>query len=203
MLMALGMLGMIGYMGYFAKQETKAIIGDGVLQPKGSIQEDNWLINQNFKLICRRCDVKLDWDGNPVHENHYKVCMAYLLYQGFQEPVAEYFKEIYLEKYHKKHEDKREEIRKKHWDIDIDMSFIDKNEYKTKIFRKWHWKSERDTKEDCEKMCLNYLWSCLAKRYNVVNDGNSYVVVWTVEAPPSILNQINTIYDEVRYLEGL
>lgn len=41
----------------------------------------------------------------------------------------------------------------------------------------------------------------MVKNYNVVDDGNSNVEVWTISAPPSYLRQIDTIYDEVCTLE--
>ena len=191
-----GLLGTIGYMGYYAKQETKAIIGDNILKPSGIESKDKQLIKDNFKMICKRCDIKIDKNGNPIFKNHYKPCVAYLQYQGFPEKTSFYFKELYLEKYHKKYEDERKKIVEKHFNLDLHL-FDEPHE--TKIFRNWD--LGRNTQEKCEKMMRNWFWSHMVKNYNVVKDGNSNVEVWTISAPPSYLKQIDTIYDEVCTLE--
>ena len=45
------------------------------------------------------------------------------------------------------------------------------------------------------------LWYDMVRHYNIVDDGMSNVEVWTLTAPPSILKQVDTIYDEVCTLE--
>ena len=41
----------------------------------------------------------------------------------------------------------------------------------------------------------------MVTHYNIVDDGISNVEVWTIYAPPSILKQIDTIYDIVCEME--
>ena len=53
LLMLAGLLGTIGYMGHYAKQETTAIIGDSVIKPKDTLDENKQVIARNFKLICK------------------------------------------------------------------------------------------------------------------------------------------------------
>ena len=202
LLMTIGFFGMLGYMGYFAKQETKAIIGDSTIKPTYSLDADKSLIDKHFKLICKRCDVKLDKDENPIDKNRYKPCIAYLLYQGFQEPATEYFKEIYLQKYDSKEKKKKEDIEEKHLKLYSQITLLGNK--KTKLLRKWHYGSKKSVQEKCFNMTDNLLWTNLThNRYNIVRDGDQYVVVWTVKAPPEILKQIDKIYDEVCYIQGI
>ena len=39
--------------------------------------------------------------------------------------------------------------------------------------------------------------------WNIVKDGNRYVVVWTIKAPPEVLKQVDKIYEEVCYIQGI
>ena len=194
-LMFAGLLGAMGYMGYYAKQETTAIIGDATIKPTETPYGDRQVIARNFKLICKRGNAKLDSEGNPIFKNHYKPCLAYLQYQGFQKFAVDYFEKLYLEKYHKKYENERKKIVEKHFNLDLHL-FDEPHE--TKIVRHWDY---GNTQVKCEKMMKNWFWSHMVKHYNIVKDGNSNVEVWTISAPPSYLRQIDTIYDEVCKLE--
>ena len=202
LLMTLGILGTLGYMGYFVKQETKAIIGDNTIKPTYSLASDKSLISKHFKLICKRCDVKLDGYGNPINKNHYKPCIAYLLYQGFQEPATEYFKEIYLQKYNEKERKKIEDITTKHSDL-LSELMLDTSKHQTKIVRKWYYGSKKSVEDKCYKITENTLWNMMVSHWNVVKDGNRYVAIWTVKAQPEILKQVNKIYKEVCYIQGI
>ena len=192
-----GLLGTIGYMGYAAKQEATAIIGDAAIKPTETPYGDRQVIARNFKLICKRGNAKLDSEGNPINRNSYKPCCAYLQYQGFQKFAVDYFQKIYLEKYNKKYENETKKIVEKHrW---LEQQFYDEyDKCETKIIRHW---DLGNTQAKCEKMMRNWFWSHIVTHYNIVNDGNSNVEVWTIKAPPSILRQIDTIYDEVCALE--
>ena len=150
LLTTLGILGALGYMGYFAKQETRAIIGDNTIKPTYSLTSDKRLIDRHFELICKRCDVKLDGYKNPINKNHYKSCIAYLLYQGFQEPATEYFKEIYLQKYNNKEEKKIKNITTKHNNLLTEVT-ISPYRNKTKIVRKWYYGSEKSIEKNVIK----------------------------------------------------
>lgn len=196
-LMLAGLFGTLGYMGYYAKQEARAIKGDKILQPTGTPSIDKKTIENNFKLICQRGNAKIDKNNNPVHKNHYKPCVAYLQYQGFTIDIANYFKELYLEKYNRKYAQKIKQIKDRHWILE--QQFY--NEYdmrETKVVRYWNY---GDTEKRCQTIMNNWLWSCMVERYNIVKDGNSNVEVWVISAPPSILKQIDKIYNEVCYLE--
>lgn len=196
-LMFAGLMGMLGYMGHYAKKETTAIIGDAKIKPVNTVYGDKKIIEDNFKLICKRGNAKLDINGNPVYKNHYKPCIAYLQYQGFQEPAVRHFEKIYLEKYNRKNKNKKKEIEDKHWHLE--MLFYDKyDERETKIFRYWHY---GDTQAKCNKLMNNWFWSTIVDYYNIVKDGNKNVEVWSITAPPQIIRQLNTIYDEVCFLE--
>ena len=194
--MLAGLLGTLGYMGYFAKKETTAIIGDNVIQPTDTPYEDKQVIAKNFKLICKRGNAKTDIDGNPIHKEHYKPCCAYLQYQGFQQFAVDYFKKLYLEKYNKKYETNKKAIKDRHRWIDLHLLYQEPHE--TKIYRHWDY---GDTYAKCEKMMNNWLWSHMVTRYNIVRDGISNVEIWTISAPPSVLKQLDKIYDEVCQLE--
>lgn len=199
LLMLAGLVGTIAYTGYFVKNETRAIIGDATIQPGETIDESKQKIEQHFSMICKRCGVKLDNNGNPIHEKHYNVCLAYLKYQGFQSLAIEYFKELYLNKYHHQYENKIDEIKDRHQYLTT-LFYDEYDKCETKIFRHWHY---GDTEKKCKKMMNNWFWSHMVTHYNIVKDSSANVEVWSIKAPPSILKQIDTIYDEVCILEGI
>lgn len=195
LLMLAGLFGTIAYMGYYVKQETTAVTGDRLIQPNYIPYQDKKTIKNNFVLICKRNGVKLDIQGNPIDKDKYKQCMAYLQYQGFQEYAVNHFKKLYLEKYNERYKNQKEKIQKKHQDLRL--YFYDEP-HQIKIIRHWDY---GDTQTKCEKMMKNSLWKYMVKSYNIVNDGISNVEVWTISAPPSVIEQVNTIYDEVCELE--
>lgn len=196
LLMLAGLLGTIGYMGYYAKQETTAIIGDGVIKPKDTLDEDKQVIERNFKLICKRGNAKLDNNGNPVNKTCNQ-CLAYLQYQGFQPFAVDYFEQLYLDKYNKGRKQTRKNLQDKY--RKLERQFFDEcNKSETKIIRHWDF---GNTQEKCEKMMKNWLWRHMVQHYNIVPDGISNVEVWTISASPSILKQIDTIYDIVCEME--
>ena len=47
----------------------------------------------------------------------------------------------------------------------------------------------------------NWLWNRIVTHYDIVRDGASNVEIWTIKAPQSVLRQIDTIYEEVSFLE--
>lgn len=196
LLMLAGLLGTIGYMGHYAKQETTAIIGDSVIKPTDTPYEDKIVIARNFKLICKRGNAKLDNNGNPVNKTCNQ-CLAYLQYQGFQQFAVDYFEQLYLDKYNKGREQARKKLQDKYWRLE--QQFFDEcDKSETKIIRHWDF---GNTQEKCEKMMKNWLWMHMVTHYNIVDDGISNVEVWTISAPPSILKQIDTIYDMVCEME--
>lgn len=196
LLMLAGLLGTIGYMGYYAKQEATAIIGNSVIKPTDTLYEDKIVIARNFKLICKRGNAKLDNDGNPVNKTCNQ-CLAYLQYQGFQQFAVDYFEQLYLDKYNKGREQARKKLQDKYWRFE-QQYFNECDKKETKIIRHWDF---GNTQEKCEKMMKNWLWMHMVQHYNIVADGTSNVEVWTISAPPSILRQIDTIYDMVCEME--
>ena len=197
LLMAAGILGLMGYMGYYAKNECTAVVGDKTIQPTSTVTEDKQLIARHFKLICKRGNAKLDINGNPVYKDGYKQCTAYLRYQGFQKFAVDHFEKIYLEKYNKKYEEKIKNIKERHRYLEEEV-YYEYSEFETKIFRHW---DLGDTHTKCEKMMKNWLWSLIVTHYDIVEDGASNVEIWTIKAPQSVLRQIDTIYEEVSFLE--
>ena len=196
LLMLAGLAYTLGYMGHYAKNQTTAIIGDATIQPTGTLKNDKEIIKENFELICKRGNAKLDKNNNPINKGC-KQCCAYLQYQGFQQSAVNYFEKIYLKKYNKKYKDRIKEIKDKHWWLEQQFH----NEYdkcQTKIIRHWDY---GDTHTKCEKIMNNWFWSHMVTHYNIVKDGISHVEVWTIKAPPSILRQIDTIYNEVCEIE--
>ena len=196
LLMLAGLLGTIGYMGHYAKQETTAIIGDSVIKPTDTPYEDKIVIARNFKLICKRGNAKLDNDGNPVNKTCNQ-CLAYLQYQGFQQFAVDYFEQLYLDKYNKGREQARKKLQDKYRMFEQQF-FYECDKCETKIVRHWDF---GNTQEKCKKMMENWLWMHMVTHYNIVDDGISNVEVWTISAPPSILKQIDTIYDIVCEME--
>ena len=197
LLMVAGIFGLMGYMGYYAKNELTAVVGDNTIQPTNTTNEDKQLIARHFKLICKRGNAKLDANGNPVDKNGHKQCTAYLRYQGFQKFAVDYFEKIYLEKYNSKYEEKIANIKDKHRLLGEEV-YYEHNEFETKIFRHW---DLGDTHTKCEKMMKNWLWNRIVTHYDIVRDGASNVEIWTIKAPQSVLRQIDTIYEEVSFLE--
>ena len=196
LLMLAGLLGTIGYMGHYAKQETTAIIGDNVIKPTDTPYEDKQVIARNFKLICKRGNAKLDNNGNPINKTCNQ-CLAYLQYQGFQQFAVDYFEQLYLDKYNKGREQARKNLQDKY--RKLERQFFDEwGKRETKIIRHWDF---GNTQEKCEKMMKNWLWMHMVQHYNIVPDGISNVEVWTISASPSILKQIDTIYDIVCEME--
>ena len=81
----------------------------------------------------------------------------------------------------------------------FEQQFFDEyDKRETKIIRHWDF---GNTQAKCEKMMKNWLWKRMVTHYNIVDDGISNVEVWTISAPPSILKQIDTIYDMVCEME--
>ena len=195
--MLAGLVGTMAYTTYFAKKETTAIIGDTKIQPTYNTKKDKDIITQNFKLICKRGNAKLDKEGKPMYKNHYQPCCAYLEYQGFTKNVVDYFEKIYLQKYEQRHINKTKEIQQRHSELE-QLFYNQYNNREIKIFRYWH---SGDTESKCNKLMNNWFWSHIVKQYNIVKDGCVNIEVWTIYAPPVILKQIEKIYDEVCYLE--
>ena len=198
LLMAIGMLYTIGYMGYACKKEGTAKIANNRLKPTNLTDKDKEIIRKNFKLICKRCDVKLDKNGYPVEERHYNVCKAYLMYQGFSESMANYFQELYTEKYNYAHDSEINRIETKHKKMAKEYC----NEEKIiKIYRDYFTGAESSVKEKCDKMIeLSPLWKMMVKDYNIIDDGYEYVVAWNMEVPESLQFDIKTINKEIIYL---
>ena len=198
-LMFAGLVGTLGYMAHCAKKETNAIIGDSVLQPTHNEVKDKQIIENNFELICKRCDIKLNSDNKPLYEKQYRPCVAYLQYQGFSTSVANHFQQIYLARYENKHQVKNNDIKNKH-DRIFETYYNTFDQKVTQVVRYWHY---GDTEIKCKKMMKNLLWSTLVDDYNIVKDGSQNVEVWIISASPVILEQIDDIYKEVCHLEGI
>ena len=191
-----GLIGTLAYGTHFAKNEKRAIKSDLTIRPTNTQTKDKRIIEKNFELICKRCNIKLDNDGSPILKDGYNPCVAYLQYQGFQETTSNYFKELYLQKYYNKQKNDIKNIKYKH--NNLLFTYYDSQEKDTKIYRHWGY---GDTKEKCKQLMNNILWRTLVKHYNVVKDGSQNVEVWSIYAPPLILNQIDEIYEEVCLLE--
>lgn len=196
-LMFLGLVGTMAYGTYFIKNETKAVVGDKILTPTHIKNKDRDIIKNNFKLICKRCDIDIDKNDNPVIEEGYKPCSEYLKYRGFHEDIVNYFIVMYQKKYNEAQKNKLKNMQYKH--NNLLREYGSQPQKKTKTFKYWH---SGNTEQKCKDMMKNPLWSLLVRHYNIVKDGNQNVEVWVITAPPSILKQIDDIHDEVLIIEN-
>ena len=192
LLMLAGLIGTVGYMAHFAKNETRAMIADGQVKPTGNIYTDKRVIEDNFKLICKRCNIKLDFVDELPKDNHYKVAIEYLKFQGFQKEATNHFEKIFLDKYNEKEKKEIQERRKRmnRW------SSILKNDTNKKrtVYRKYLGHDEEFSK----RISQNYLWHKITQgNYNLVKDGYNTIEVWNIYAPQRIINNLDQIYDDV------
>ena len=70
LLMLGGLIGSILYGGYAFKMDAESEIIDSKVKHTTSEVENKKIIQQNFKLICKRGRIKLD-NGLPINEKHY------------------------------------------------------------------------------------------------------------------------------------
>ena len=196
--MLAGLLGSIGYMGYFAKNESIALLADSIIKPTNSLSEDKKIIQQNFKLICKRAlNVKLD-NGLPIYEKHYGICMAYLKDQGFSEEAVDYFKILYTNKYNMRRKILTKKINDKHEKLAID--FANQENKKIMIYKQYF----GGNKEKTDKMMENDFWKSFANHYSLLRDGPYCREVWNLSVPEYIKKKdIDKIYDEVCFLQGI
>lgn len=196
--MLAGLLGTIGYMGYYAKNESIALLADGIIKPTNSLSEDKKIIQQNFKLICKRAtNVKLD-NGLPINEKHYRVCMAYLMDRGFSEEAVDYFKILYTNKYNMRRKILTKKINDKHKKLSID--FANYENKKVMIYKQYF----GGNKEKTEKMMENDFWKSFVNHYSLVRDSPYCREVWNLSVPEYIKEKdIDKIYYEVCFLQGI
>lgn len=195
--MLAGLLGTIGYMGYYAKNESIALLADGIIKPTNSLSEDKKIIQQNFKLICKRCNVKLD-NGLPINEKHHGVCRAYLYDRGFSEEAVDYFKTLYTNKYNMRRTILTKKINDKHEKLAID--FANHENKKIMVYKKYL----GGTEEQMELIMQNDFWKSFTNHYSRVLDSPYYREIWNLSIPEYVKEKdIDKIYDEVCFLQGI
>lgn len=197
LLMLGGLIGTIVYGSYFFKMEAQSEIIDSKVKPTSSKLENKKIIQQNFKLICKRGNAKLD-SGLPMYEKHYNPCLAYLQYRGFSEEEVNYFKTLYVYKYNMRRTILTKKISDKHKRFENEWSNQANN--KLMIYKKY----VGGTEKTMNKMMENDFWKSITNHYSCVPDGMYNVEVWNLSVPEYTKKKdIDKIYEEVCFLQGL
>ena len=197
LLMLAGLVGTMAYGAYATKKEATAIMCNGVVKGTGSFYKNKKIIDNHFELICKHGTIELDRKKNPVFKDHYKSCMAYLTWQGFDEESIEYFKKEYLRRYNESRNILMRKIEQKHKNILAT--------YNTEPKRYMTYKRSYggDAKSRMDKIMKNKLWATLVESYNVVPDGWKKYEIWNLRIPNDWSEKkIDKIYDEVTFAEN-
>lgn len=197
LLMLGGLIGSILYGGYAFKMDAESEIIDSKVKPTTSEVENKKIIQQNFKLICKRGRIKLD-NGLPINEKHYNPCLAYLEYRGFSEEEVNYFKTLYGYKYNMRRTILTKKISDKHKRFEDEWN--NQENKKLMVYRKYL----GGTEETMNTMMENDFWKSFTNHYSCVPDGRNNCEVWNLSVPEYIKEKdIDKIYTEVCFLQGI
>lgn len=161
-------------------------------------------IEREFLNICKRCDMTINKQDELLDERECKIGEEYLMYQGFDEESIEYFKELFNENMEWGEYRQRTEIKEKHQQY-LEMLESDPQDWEVIVYRKNYYGNE-DINYRLNKLMRNELWGKLVpqKPQYITGEGTAkYMELHVIKAPKPIINDLNNIYKEVCWLQGL
>lgn len=161
-------------------------------------------IERNFLNICKRCEMTINKQGELLDIRECKIGEEYLMYQGFDEESIEYFKELFNENMEMGECRQRREIREKHQQY-LEMLESDPQDWEVIVYRKNYYGNE-EINYRLNKLMENELWGKIVSDKPRYIDGEGtakYMELHVIKAPKPIINDLNNIYKEVCWLQGL
>lgn len=205
-----GMIGTPIIAGKIIKNDIRNYTVDSVVKPCiqyspiGNTIKNKKTIERNFLNICKRCEMTINKQDELLDIRECKIGEEYLMYQGFDEESIEYFKELFTENMEMGESRQRREIREKHEKY-LEMLESDPQDWNGTIYRKNYYGNEQIDYR-LNKLMENELWKkivCDKPRYIDGEGTAKYMELHVIKAPKPIIKDLNNIYKEVCWLQGL
>lgn len=205
-----GMIGTPIIAGKMLKKDITNHTVDSVVQPCtqyspiGNTIKNKKTIERNFLNICKRCEMTINKQDELLDERECKIGEEYLMYQGFDEESIEYFKELFTENMEMGKSRQRIEIKEKHEKY-LEMLESHPQDWEATIYRKNYYGNEQIDYR-LNKLMENELWGkivTIKPRYIRGEGTAKYMELHNIKAPKPIINDLNNIYKEVCWLQGL
>ena len=205
-----GMIGTPIIAGKMLKKDFRSHTVDSVVKPCiqyspiGNTIKNKKTIERNFLNICKRCEMTINKQGELLDIRECKIGEEYLMYQGFDEESIEYFKELFNENMEMGEYRQRREIREKHEKY-LEMLESDPQDCEVIVYRKNYYGNE-EINYRLNKLMENELWGKIVPDKPRYIDGEGtakYMELHVAKAPKPIINDLNNIYKEVCWLQGL
>lgn len=205
-----GMIGTPIIAGKMLKKDFRSHTVDSVVKPCiqyspiGNTIKNKKTIERNFLNICKRCEMTINKQGELLDIRECKIGEEYLMYQGFDEESIEYFKELFNENIEWGEYRQRTEIKEKHEKY-LEMLESDPQDWEVIVYRKNYYGNE-EINYRLNKLMENELWGKIVPDKPRYIDGEGtakYMELHVIKAPKPIINDLNNIYKEVCWLQGL
>lgn len=205
-----GMIGTPIIAGKMLKKDFRSHTVDSVVKPCiqyspiGNTIKNKKTIERNFLNICKRCEMTINKQGELLDIRECKIGEEYLMYQGFDEESIEYFKELFNENIEWGEYRQRTEIKEKHEKY-LEMLESDPQDWEVIVYRKNYYGNE-EINYRLNKLMENELWGKIVSDKPRYIDGEGtakYMELHVAKAPKPIINDLNNIYKEVCWLQGL
>lgn len=205
-----GMIGTPIIAGKMLKKDFRNHTVDSVVKPCiqyspiGNTIKNKKTIERNFLNICKRCEMTINKQDELLDIRECKIGEEYLMYQGFDEESIEYFKELFNKNIRRGKSRQRIEIKEKHEKY-LEMLESDPQDWDTTVYRKNYYGNEQIDYR-INKLMENKLWGkivCNKPRYIDGEGTAKYMELHVAKAPKPIINDLNNIYKEVCWLQGL
>lgn len=161
-------------------------------------------IERNFLNICKRCEMTINKQDELLDIRECKIGEEYLMYQGFDEESIEYFKELFNENIKRGKYRQIIDIEEKHEKY-LEMLESDPQNWEVTMYRKNYYGNEQIDYR-INKLMENELWGKIVPNKPNYIDGEGtakYMELHVAKAPKPIINDLNNIYKEVCWLQGL
>ena len=205
-----GMIGTPIIAGKMLKKDFRSHTVDSVVKPCiqyspiGNTIKNKKTIERNFLNICKRCEMTINKQDELLDIRECKIGEEYLMYQGFDEESIEYFKELFNENMEMGKSRQRREIKEKHQQY-LEMLESDPQDWEVIVYRKNYYGNE-EINYRLNKLMENELWGKIVPDKPRYIDGEGtakYMELHVIKAPKPIINDLNNIYKEVCWLQGL
>ena len=205
-----GMIGTPIIAGKMLKKDFRSHTVDSVVKPCiqyspiGNTIKNKKTIERNFLNICKRCEMTINKQDELLDIRECKIGEEYLMYQGFDEESIEYFKELFNENIEWGEYRQRTEIKEKHEKY-LEMLESDPQDWEVIVYRKNYYGNE-EINYRLNKLMENELWGKIVpqKPHYIKGEGTAkYMELHVIKAPKPIINDLNNIYKEVCWLQGL
>ena len=196
--------------GKMIKKDITSYTVDSLVKPCiqyssiGNTIKNKKTIERNFLNICKRCEMTINKQGELLDIRECKIGEEYLMYQGFDEESIEYFKELFNENIEWGEYRQRTEIKEKHEKY-LEMLESDPQDWEVIVYRKNYYGNE-EINYRLNKLMENELWGKIVPDKPRYIDGEGtakYMELHVIKAPKPIINDLNNIYKEVCWLQGL